>query len=472
MANSKNILFVSNYTLTELYLSVALELEKAGYTVYWLCTARDWEAKLRVHFPAERVLKLDRGLRDRLATDTVPAIPLNEIRHIDREVSTWTPRRAETYMLNAHAAIKAFLIDNDIQAAFSESTWAHEIVLAMLCQFDPEVCAEHFSPHPMRIPDKRIAFFSNFLLDEMAPAGRGSTPLNAEDLFRKRGDIARFDKKRILTSKKRSPAQSALRLANLILRWRNDDSDPTWRGSSRVHVVSRVMRRSVCKLGYRMLRPLPPEDFAALAQRKRVYVYAFHKVPETSINNKGRYYEDQAARVLDLWRKLPADAVLALKEHRVSIGDRGWGYFRRLLSLSNVVLLDHRADPAMIREHAQACFTISGTMAYEFALSSKPGVTFAPTFFNPLRHSFQLTTAHFTDGKTLDRILEDNVREGMDTQAYAAHLAAHSHDGQINGPLVEPRVLSEENVALLTRGFLATLAQLRHASETVDLSHG
>ena len=32
MPDRKNLLFVSNYTLTELYLRLAQELEKAGYT--------------------------------------------------------------------------------------------------------------------------------------------------------------------------------------------------------------------------------------------------------------------------------------------------------------------------------------------------------------------------------------------------------------------------------------------------------
>lgn len=467
---SKNILFVSNYTLTDLYLRLAQELEKAGYTAYWLCTAQEWEAKLKNHFPAERVRKLDRSLRDTPASEMVPTIPLNEIRHIDREVSTWAPAKAEAYMLNAHAAIKTMMVENNIFAAFSENTWAHEIMVAMLCQFDPQVTAHHFSPHPLRIPDQRITFFSNFLLNEMMPSGHDSGALTAQDLLVKRGDIARHDKK-IVARKNRTPLQSAMRLANLILRWRNDGSDPTWRGSSRSYVLTRVMRRGACKLGYQMLRPLPPEAFAELAQRRTVYVYAFHKVPETAINNKGRYYEDQAARILDLWRKLPAGGVLAIKEHRVSIGDRGWSYFRKLLRLSNVVLLDHRTDPAVIREHARACFTISGTMAYEFALAGKPGVTFAPTFFNSLRHSFHMTLAHFTDGRTLDQILEENTRDGLDPEAYAAHLAAHSHDGEVNEPVVEPRVLSDDNIALITQGALATLGEIASAPEKGATSH-
>ena len=459
MANNKSILFVSNYTLTELYLRLALELEKEGYTAYWLCAAREWEAKLLEHFPVERVTKLDRALRDQPVTDVVPTIPLNEIRYIDREVSTWAPHKAEAYMLNAHAKIKNLLVEHDICAAFSENTWAHEIMVAMLCQFDPAVRARHFSPHPLRIPDQRIAFFSNFLLNEMMPAGRDSGKLDVEDLFAKRGDIARQDTK-IVARKKRNSIQSSQRLANLILRWRNDASDPTWRGSSRAHVLQRVMRRWIRALSYRLLRPMPPKDFVRLAAHIPVYVYAFHKVPETAINNKGRYYEDQAACILDLWRKLPPGAVLAIKEHRVSIGDRGWLYFSRLLRLSNVVLLDHRTDSATIREHAKACFTISGTMAYEFALSGKPGVTFAPTFFNSLRYSFNITKAHFTDGRTLDQIVEENTQHGFSPQEYAAHLAAHSHDGEVNEPLLEPRVLADANIALLVEGALSTLRQV------------
>ncbi|MBL43772.1 MAG: hypothetical protein CMN71_03355 [Sphingomonadaceae bacterium] len=471
MANNKSILFVSNYTLTELYLRLALELEKEGYTAYWLCAAREWEAKLLEHFPVERVTKLDRALRDQPVTDVVPTIPLNEIRYIDREVSTWAPHKAEAYMLNAHAKIKNLLVEHDICAAFSENTWAHEIMVAMLCQFDPAVRARHFSPHPLRIPDQRIAFFSNFLLNEMMPAGRDSGKLEVEDLFAKRGDIARQDAA-IVARKKRTPFRSLVRLAKFVF-WRTADrTDPTWHGTSRLSGIRRALRRFACEVGYGLTKKLSQEDFVELAKRRDVYIYAFHKVPETAINNKGRYYEDQAARIIDLWRKLPAGAALVIKEHRVSVGDRGWRYFRRLLQFSDVVLLDHRADPAVLREHAKACFTISGTMAYEFALNGKPGVTFAPTYFNALQHSFNLTTGHFLDGRTLDQIMTDNTRVGLDLPTFATHLAAHSHDGEVNEPQVEPRVLSEENIAMLAEAALATLTQLNSASGSESTNHG
>lgn len=470
MTSNKNILFISNYTLTNLYIEIAKKLENANYTVYWICTALEWEATIKAHFPAERVIKLDRSLRDKPSSLMRPKIPLNEISYIDREVSAWKPAQAEAYMLNTHEVIKSLLVDKQIIAAFSENTWAHEIITAMLCEKDLDVQARHFSPHPLRIPDRRFSFFSNFLLNKMMPTGCEGGTLTATDLFTKRTDITDHDT-RIVARKKRTLVQSSLRLLNLILRWRNDGTDPTWRGSSRSYVVSRVTRRWACTLGYRMLQPLNTEKFTQLAQSKQVYIYAFHKVPETAINNKGRFYEDQAARILDLWRKLPTGSVLAIKEHRVSIGDRGWFYFRKLLRLPNVVLLDHRIESTVIREHASACFTISGTMAYEFALDGKPGVTFAPTFFNQLQYSFNITTTHFTDGHTLDKILADNTSDGLDPEAYAAHLAVHSHEGEVNEPAIEPRVLSEDNIALLAKAAITTLVQLHPAPKTAKACH-
>lgn len=100
------------------------------------------------------------------------------------------------------------------------------------------------------------------------------------------------------------------------------------------------------------------------------------------------------------------------------------------------------------------CFTVSGALAYEFALSGKPGITFAPTFFNSLKCSFNIQKEHFFDGRTMDRIGEDHTGLGMSIDEYADFIGRHSHPEEVNEPEIAPRVLSTANVESLTEGLL------------------
>ena len=61
-------------------------------------------------------------------------------------------------------------------------------------------------------------------------------------------------------------------------------------------------------------------------------VYTLHKQPEASVDIVGRYYDNQYTNIQNIWRILPDDWCLVVKEHTNAIGDRPLSFLKKLKS--------------------------------------------------------------------------------------------------------------------------------------------
>ena len=449
---SMNLLFVSNGTMTPVYAAVAKHLELLGNKIYWVVTEKKWQDHLSKDFEPENILCIKRTLRENIPKAHNISIPLNEIIFIDRELRTWDSTHSSQYVCNLHQKIKTFLISNQIKIAFSENTWAHEIIISMICDHDDEINCLHFSPHNLRIPDNRFALFSNFLLNETI-SRKDSLDKIPSNFYENNSEIKKQDD--IIASRRKSKAAWLKKLFSFIFRPNLDRNSPTSWGTRRKNSFIRTMKQVFNSFSYKFLTKIGKKDISKLAEEKQLYIYAFHKEPETSINNKGRYYESQAQNIINIWRKLPVGSILLIKEHRVSIGDRGYFYFRNLLKLGSIQIIDENIDSAFILEKCDLCFTVSGTMAYEFALNQKPSFTFAKVFFNKLKYCSELPTSELIKGDDMNSMIQRLIIDepGLTNEEYKIYLNNHSYIGKIDDTTNQPEVMEPSNISNLCHAF-------------------
>jgi hypothetical protein len=447
-----NLLFVSNGTLTPVYSIVAKHLESLGHNIFWIVSEDIWRRALSNNFCLESILRIDRTLDCDLSYSPKVSIPLNEIIFIDRELRSWESERSSSYIRNLHHKIKKFLLDNEIDFAFSENTWAHEIIISMMCDIDDEINCRHLSAHNLRIPDNRFAFFSNFLLYETASRDQPYEEIQASCL-QKRSDIKLQDD--VIVSRRNSKRHWFDKLISFVFRANYDADSPTWWGTSRLDSFRRAFMQILNAFTYKFVDKIDEEGILALAEESDLYIYAFHKEPETAINNKGRYNESQATCILNIWRKLPLGTVLLIKEHRVSIGDRGYFYFQKLLRLGSIRVIDESIDSAFIMEKCDVCFTVSGTMAYEFAINQKPAFTFSRVFFNALQYCSNLSTVDLIKGDDMNSIIKRLIfdKPGLTNEEYVAFLSRNSFSGKIGDTNNLPETIDEPNIGSLCSAF-------------------
>jgi len=192
-------------------------------------------------------------------------------------------------------------------------------------------------------------------------------------------------------------------------------------------------------------------------ENKNFVVYTLHKQPEASVDVVGRYYDNQYTNIQNIWRILPDDWYLVVKEHTNAIGDRSLSFFKKIKRLRNLVLLNEHINSHKIIQDSKAIFSVSGSIAYEAALYGKPAFLFVPIFFDKLQNcqTISLETLRNTNNiKDLLAIWEAERKHKMPVNAFSKLLLTYSAKGLISDPLTDPKCMERDNIIKVTDAFL------------------
>lgn len=441
-----SICFMANFKKTEFFLAISEHLKtRFGYKIYFICVDERHFDLLKKDERVDGVIKL--GM-----LSEVPTPPsrvdrqVNDLIYGDRALKH-DPLRGRAFLRAAFHHTKDFLKANDVDYVLGELTWAHELLVHRICNSWRLVKSVYLMPHTVRIPNERFGLFSDEYQSRLLPIEqtRPSALFRIErpSYFSKNNDLMRFDLKRHFVKR-----------VLLVLDPRNfSRSDPTRLALRRV-VVKRV-GTFLRSLSYKFFTK--KSSFEGMDTENYIF-YAFHKQPEASVDVIGRYYEDQFQNVVNLWRALPDGWFLLIKDHSNAIGDRGMLFYRKLLKFPGIVLLKETEDSRVIISNARAVVTVSGTVAYEAALSGIPAFTFGPVFFQDPALCLRLSIDDLKDGSFLEKIeqLEQSSSEQART-ALKARVLQNSLEGIISDPLSDPSCMSDDNIQRVSRGLIQAL---------------
>lgn len=151
--------------------------------------------------------------------------------------------------------------------------------------------------------------------------------------------------------------------------------------------------------------------------------YFLHEQPEYTVEGLAFEYQDQVAFVRNLVACLPADMLLAVKEHRPQAGRRPLSFYGELVSIPNVVLLHDTLDSQDVIARARLAVTLTGTVAMESVCAGVPCVVFGNVHYEYFRGVYK--AAGF---QHLRQLLRDSgqVRGATREEALAALAARHA----------------------------------------------
>lgn len=136
-------------------------------------------------------------------------------------------------------------------------------------------------------------------------------------------------------------------------------------------------------LKWRTLRGVK-DLYSELPDGEEFAFFPLHCEPEVSMSLIAPFYNDQLHLVRQIARSLPIHMTLYVKEHPAMLHYRKRSYYKELLAIPNVKLLNPYLRSPEVVKKSRLNFAITGTVGWESILHQKPVITFGHIFYNSL----------------------------------------------------------------------------------------
>lgn len=446
--SKKNICFVANYEKTMLFDKMAQKIpaEIDGAKVFWITVNKFLYETLLENYPKETILLIDKDavLNYQQKNSSKIDYKLNELWFGDRVLKH--EKWGKKYLSNLAFIYKDFISENNISAVFGEQTWAHELLLHRVCSTNTELNSKYFYPTSIRMPSGKYAFFNDEFGCDIISFKTDSECEEMPLLQAKKPDYLALNNK--VLSAKSKPSYFIKKFKYFFTERLKEAHDPTKPDDLKRAFKGFFSYYLNKKLYAWFVKEIKKEALVG----KDFVVFTLHKQPEASVDNTGRYYEDQLVVIKNIWRILPEDTMLIVKEHSNAIGDRPLSFYKTISKMDNVAFVEYQEDSYSLIEMSKAVFTISGTIAYEAALMGKHSFTFAPLFFNKLSLCNHITLEDLRDPKkTLDNLIASYSYDKQTDQNYTNWIYANSFEGIMSDYNSNPACMEEDNVDKLVK---------------------
>ena len=447
-----NICFVANYNKTIFFNEVSNILSK-NYNIntYWIVVNKQNRSLLEEQEQNGRVLYLPKSIIRETKNDRLGEFKLNELVYNDR-ILKFNKKNGVRYLTSIQKPIYEFIKNNNVEYVFGELTWAHELLILRLINHYNELNCKYLNPHTVRIPNGRFAFF----VDEFQSQLHVIQP-EVEDLY----DLEKYfipKKPEYLALndailKKKSSIRGRLnRLKRLLTSEGLDQEDITlpdrWTWNRFLTPILDELRKETYKF-------LSKVDLEFVKDKMFIFL-TLHKQPEASVDVLGRYYEDQQQLIKNIWRQLPDNWWLVVKEHTNAVGDRPLSFYKDLQKFEKLVFIDEKVDSYKLLECCQAVVTISGTVAYEAALLKKRALVFSDVFF-AFSYIKKISLEDLKDSRNLLEIIDSIPNKDIDDFQMKKHIYVNSFEGTISDPVSNPRCMDEENINNVSKAIFAAI---------------
>lgn len=449
----KNICFIANYYKTDIFVKIADTLSEHYITSYWIIPSIKQYNELSKIYPSEQLLYI--GKKEVLSSPNSLLnydLKIHELVYGDRVLSYESKSWAYDYLLKLQPLVYNFIEQNKINFIFGEITWAHELLAQRLTKQATELQCKYLCLQTTRIPNGRFAFFTDEFESQIYEINPSINTKHEPIVLAKPTYLAIIDN---LIKKQSSTKGNLLKLKNFIFRTNQDSNDPTLYSNPYTQFKIRtkeIFNRIIFK------KIVKETLFDELPANKKFILFTLHKQPEASIDNYGRYFENQLDLITNIWRILPENYILLVKEHSNAIGDRSLSFYKAIKSLRNTILIHHKEDSHRLIDICEAVFTVSGTIGYETALKGKNSFTFAPAFFNKLNNCKEVSWRDFRKATSLFDLMGD--KDESNIEEFSNWLLNNSFEGIMTDAFTEPECVEKENIDKLSNGFLTILKSL------------
>lgn len=185
------------------------------------------------------------------------------------------------------------------------------------------------------------------------------------------------------------------------------------------------------------------KKFVKLTELKesKYFIYPLHFHPEAATLIQGRWINDQKAIIEMVSKALPADVILVVKEHTVSIGRREINFYKEIDQLHNVCFVSEKTEVYELLNSSSGVVTISSSMGLEAIMLNKPVITFGDIHYNILSQVIKARDISKMD-EYVDRALSFNFYNEEEYWAFFKTITENCYEL----PGYSPHKFSDEHI--------------------------
>jgi len=178
---------------------------------------------------------------------------------------------------------------------------------------------------------------------------------------------------------------------------------------------------------FRLGRRLPLLRLEDVNKLSDFAFYPMHSEPEVALQVSGRPFQNQIEAVRTIALSLPVGTPLLVKEHPRSLGFRKESYYRKLLDIPNIRLVDPFVPSVEIVKWATLICVITGSIGLEAAIVGKPVLVLGATNYTLLPENMVQQAGNLNDlSIQISSLIKNYSRNDVALERYIAAILSIS----------------------------------------------
>lgn len=366
-------------------------------------------------------------------------IPYKSIIESDRQLNFFK-KKDTGYIYHYTEQINECILKIKPDVVFGEATAFHELITIELCKIHN---IQYLNPSSCRYP---IGRFSFYLYDTLIPYKGSEQQLSADDGQKIIENINNRDTKpdymKKVSFSRRKKIKDKLKIISSYYKGELYNTP-----SPVVKFTQERKKKKVIEEWDKIAKDNINKDIFSV-------LYPLQMQPEANIDVWGRKYRNQYNTITKLHKDLNQDEILYIKPNPKSKYELSEKLLAYIDSHANIVALNHKVKMDDVFDDIDLFVTVTGTIAIECILSSKPVITLVNTLNNEA--SSCLFAEDFKTVTQLKNRVKDNSYPKItehEKLTFLNLLNSQSYQGVISDPFSNIDCLNDKNLSNLHTAF-------------------
>jgi len=196
-------------------------------------------------------------------------------------------------------------------------------------------------------------------------------------------------------------------------------------------------------------------NYDTIPKNKKILLYPMQLQPEANIDIWGNNFKDQNKLILNISKNIPKNWVIVVKTNPKSHYEINNDFIDIIKNRENIFLLKKDTSMKEIFNKSDAVASVTGTVAIECILASKPLINLGNTFIKEAIGAYTIKEInHIVNALILIDTNQFKTANNKDKENFMRYIIDNSLNGIIADPIENPDSMEDRNIEMVSDAFL------------------